>query len=235
MLILGLDTAGEQGSVGVTREDSHISEIAFPAALKQGEKLPQALDMSLKLAEIQRDELELIAVSMGPGSFTGLRIGIAMAKGLARALEIPLVGVLACEAYARTAAFWEGPVWVILSDRRDWIYYGSYQRGKQCRPLQAASIETLTEAVHLSLTSDHQGEKTLFIGPGAEQYRERLARSFDPGVVAPALLNRPSGLQIARLGWEKYHSSARDELYDLEPSYLQAPLAEPRYESMNIR
>ncbi len=216
MLIAGLDTGGEQGCVGLQREGRPLSEIAFSAALKQGEKLLPALDAALKLAGSRRGELELLAVSIGPGSFTSLRIGIATAKGLARALKIPIVGVSTIEAYARAADFWEGPVWVLLVDRRDWVYAAGYHQGKLLAPVQTVLLETLMQKLE-------SPEGLLFIGPGAEEHRARLRARFGPRAVAPPILNRPSGLQMARLGWETYQRSGHDEFYELEPHYLTSP------------
>jgi tRNA threonylcarbamoyladenosine biosynthesis protein TsaB len=226
MLIVGLDTAGEHGSIGLAREADPVSEITFPAAFQQGEKLLPALDGSLKLAEITRSDVGLLAVSMGPGSFTGLRIGIALAKGLARALGIPIVGVSAFDAYASTARFWEGPVWVLLSDRRDWVYVAAFHEGEQIIPAGVSTIDSLLVGMQESRRASRP--KALFIGPGAELHRLRLAEQ--QGIVAPALLNRPSGLQIARLGWEKHRQFGQDELYDLEPAYIQPPAAEMAWE-----
>ncbi|OGF56904.1 MAG: tRNA (adenosine(37)-N6)-threonylcarbamoyltransferase complex dimerization subunit type 1 TsaB [Candidatus Fraserbacteria bacterium RBG_16_55_9] len=219
MLIVGWDTGGERGSVGLLGDDRPLSEIDFSAALKQGEKLLPALDMALRLAEAPRCDIGLISVSIGPGSFTGLRIGIATAKGLARSLGIPMVGVPAVDSYARAANFWDGPVWVLLSDRRDWIYAASYRKSKSLAPVQAIALEAFCKIQEGS-------ERTLFVGPGAEQHRTKLTGKIEGSVVASAGLNRPSGLQIASLGWEKYCRSGCDELYELEPVYLQAPLAE---------
>lgn len=216
MFIVGWDTGGEQGSVGLLRDGCPWSEIAFLAALKQGEKLLPALDAALQLAGAKRSDVGLISVSTGPGSFTGLRIGIAMAKGLTRALEIPIVGVQALDAYVRAASFWEGPVWVLLSDRRDWVYAASYRGGQLWTPVQAISLDSLFQSLAKS-------EGALFIGPGAEQHREQLTERFERSVVAPTALNRPSGIQIAQLGLEKYLHASRDEFYELEPFYLTSP------------
>jgi len=223
MLVLGLETAGEQGSVGLVRDDELLGEQTFSAALRHGEVLLCAIDTTLKMSQVGREDLELIAVSLGPGSFTGLRIGIATAKGLARALGIPLVGVSAFEAYAHLAAFWEGSVWVLLPDRRDRVYYCGFRQGERLLPPQAGSLSAFLERareVHNSI------DRALFIGPGVEPHRGVLLEHFPRGVIAPAVLNRPSGLLIARLGLERYLEKGQDELYELEPLYLQPPLAE---------
>lgn len=218
MLVLGLETAGEHGCVGLVQDDRVLSEIVFHAAMKHGERLLPAVEAALELAEIQKRDLDLIVASVGPGSFTGLRIGLSMAKGLARALEIPLVGVSAFEAYAQRAAFWPGPVWVLLPDRRDWIYAAGYEADQVAHAPQALPLGEFLEG----LTAPGPG-RVLFIGPGAELHHDALAGY---GVVASSAMNRPSGVQIAQLGLERYRrSKGGDALYTLEPLYLQPPLA----------
>ncbi len=215
MLVLGLETAGEHGCVGLIHDDQVLSEIVFHAAMKHGERLLPAVEAALELAEIQKRDLTLIVTSVGPGSFTGLRIGLSMAKGLARALEVPLVGVSAFEAYAQRAAFWPGPIWVLLPDRRDWIYAAGYEEGRAVRPPEALPLGEFLEGLKAP-------GRALFIGPGAELHRDAL-EGF--GTVVSPVMNRPSGVQIAQLGLERYRREGRDELYTLEPLYLQPPLA----------
>jgi tRNA threonylcarbamoyladenosine biosynthesis protein TsaB len=215
MLVLGLETAGEHGCVGLVLDDRVLSEIVFHAAMKHGERLLPAVEAALGLAEIQKRDLDLIVVSVGPGSFTGLRIALSKAKGLARALEIPLVGVSAFEAYVQRAAFWPGPVWVLLPDRRDWIYAAGYEAGQVAHAPQALPLGEFLEGLQAP-------GRALFIGPGAELHRDAL-EGF--GTVASSAMNRPSGVQIAQLGLERYHREGRNELYTLEPLYLQPPLA----------
>jgi tRNA threonylcarbamoyladenosine biosynthesis protein TsaB len=221
MLVLGLETAGEQGCVGLIRGERPLSETVFFGAMRHGEMLLPAVEAALKLAEVKRNDLELIAVSRGPGSFTGLRIGIAAAKGLARALEIPLVGVSAFEPYAQIAGFWDGPAWVLLTDRRDWVYSAAFKGGEQIAPPQALPLEELMG--HLASAS----EEPLLIGPGVERHRERL-KALSRAVLAPEGLSRPSAVEIARLGRERFLAEGCDEKRELEPLYLQpAPAATP--------
>lgn len=221
MLVLGLDTAGEQGCVGLIDAERPRSEVVFHAARRHGELLLSAIEAALKLGGASRSDLELIAVAEGPGSFTGLRIGIATAKGLARALGIPLVGVPSAEVYARRAAFWPGPVWVLLPDRRDRLYVGSFEDGRELEPLRAVRFEGWLERDLAG--SGSRGGSPLFIGPEAERRREAL----EPwGVVPPSPLHRPSGVEVARRGLEAYRREERDEFYELEPLYLHPALAE---------
>jgi len=218
MLTLGIETAGEQAAVGLCRGGQELAELSFAAERQQGETLLGAITDALNWGQVDRGQLELIAVSAGPGSFTSLRIGLAMAKGLARALEIPLVGVPTLWAYAQTVRFWPGPVYVLLPDRRNLVYWAGYRRRELWDAGSAQPIGDLLVALgHMQAE-----EPPLLIGPGAERHRSLIAGQAGGGIVAPARLNWPSGLQIARLGLATYRRAGRDERETLEPVYMQA-------------
>jgi tRNA threonylcarbamoyladenosine biosynthesis protein TsaB len=222
MLTLGIDTAGEQGAVGLCRGAEGLSELNFIATLQHGEKLLPAIEAVLRWGEVYQEELELIAVSTGPGSFTGLRIGMAVAKGLARALEVPLVGVPTLAAYARMVSFWPGPVYALMPDRRELVYWAGYRNGERFTAERVEPIETLLA----SLLREPQG--SLLIGPGAERHRSLIAQRAPALTIAPAIFNRPSGLQVAWLGLATYQAKGQDERDTLEPLYAQAPLAQAK-------
>lgn len=219
---MGLETASEQGCVGLLEDDRPLCELVFEATMAHGEKLLPAIEAALKLSGISKRDLELIAVSRGPGSFTGLRIGLAIAKGLARALGIPLVGVPGFAVYARKVAPWPGPVWVLLPDRREWLYVSVFRSGEEILAPQVLALEELLARLRAG-ESVREGERALLLGPGVEAHREALAQARGPGVLAPAALNLPSGVEIARLGRERFSREGRDELRELEPLYVQEP------------
>lgn len=219
---MGLETAGGQGCVGVLEDDRPLCELVFEATMAHGEKLLPAIEAALQLSGISKRELDLLAVSRGPGSFTGLRIGLAIAQGLARALGIPLVGVPGFAVYARKAVPWPGPVWVLLPDRREWLYVSVFRAGEEILAPQVLALEELLARLRAD-EFVREGERALLIGPGVESHREALAQAQAPGVPAPAALNLPSGVEIARLGRERFAQAGHDELYELEPLYVQEP------------
>jgi len=225
MRTLGLETADEMGSAGIINGNGSevLSEIAFTARADHGVKLTPSVDAALDLADLAHTDIELIAISRGPGSFTGLRIGLAFAKGLARALDVPLVGVPTSETYAHRAQFWPGPVWVLIPDRRDSVYCAGYEQG---RPVQSPTV-CQVEDVPAGRASADDSWPTLLMGPGADVHRDALQRALPNAEVAGATLTRPSGTTVARLGRERYAHDRTDELYPLEPLYAQGPPVTP--------
>ncbi len=214
MIVLGIETSHEHGSLGLCAQSQLVGEVLFSTELGPGERLLPALESLLALNTVTKDQLELIAVALGPGSFTSLRIGMAVGKGLAQALGLPIVGVPTMDAYAEKVSFLSGKICVVLPDRRDLVYSALYEGTTQITSERSSSIHALCE--ELSQLS------TLCIGPGAERHRallERVAR------VAPAALNQPSGALVALAGAKRYRHTQRDELWTLEPLYVHHPFA----------
>lgn len=221
MIALGIETSHDQGSVGLTRDGLPTSELLFPAETGPAERLLPALESLLALNRMTRDRLQLICVALGPGSFTSLRIGLAVGKGLAQALHIPIVGVPSMTAYAAKVSFVSGTICVILPDRRDFVYYALYERAVQITAEASGTLESLREQLL------HRADLALCVGPGAERHRA-LLESLVP--VSPAALNQPSGALIAQLGSEKFAQTGQDELWSLEPYYVHKLIVEQRTE-----
>ncbi|MCX8103754.1 MAG: tRNA (adenosine(37)-N6)-threonylcarbamoyltransferase complex dimerization subunit type 1 TsaB [Candidatus Bipolaricaulota bacterium] len=217
MMTLGIETSHEHGSVGLSQDGQLLAELLFSPESGPGERLLPAIDSLLSLNDIERDGIDLIAVALGPGSFTSLRIGLAVGKGLAQAWHVPIVGVPSMAAYAEKVSFLSGRICVVLPDRRDLIYYALYESNTQVTPARSSTVKALQE--HVRQTPD----LALVIGPGAERHRADLERIV---TVAPAALNRPSGAVVAQLGAQKFGLSHHDELWTLEPMYVQRLIAE---------
>ena len=105
MIILGIETATMTGGVALLDEKRLISEYTLNVRTTHTARLMPALDQILKDSSVDKSEIDGVAISMGPGSFTGLRIGLATAKGLALGLDIPLLGVPTLDALARNIPF----------------------------------------------------------------------------------------------------------------------------------
>lgn len=215
MMTLGIETSHEHGSIGLSQGGQVLGELLF--SVGPGEHLLPAIESLLSLNTVERDQIGLISVALGPGSFTSLRIGLAVGKGLAQALRIPIVGVPSVAAYAGKVSFLSGKICVVLPDRRDLVYYALYEHNAQITPEISSTITALRE--HLTQMSD----LVLCIGPGAERHRAAFEHIVP---VAPPALNRPSGMVIAQLGAQKYSRSQHDELWTLEPLYVQKLIAE---------
>ncbi|MCI2425541.1 tRNA (adenosine(37)-N6)-threonylcarbamoyltransferase complex dimerization subunit type 1 TsaB [Candidatus Acetothermia bacterium] len=217
MIALGIDTAEAIGGVAMVSfsvdEEEFCDELLFDAPMSHAARLPAAIEQLLARREVKITDIEAVCINQGPGSFTGLRIGIAFAQGLCQSLDIPLVGVRGIDSYrARTNAVNLG---VLIQDRRDILYVAWFRGGNQRGELEAMNI---TEVIN---RAKQEGEMT-FIGSGADLFRQRLETV--PGViVVDKRFNSPSPVQIVRL------AAAMDFkpnlLYTIEPFYVTKPLA----------
>jgi len=160
-----------------------------------------------------KNQLGLVCVNCGPGSFTGLRIGLATAKGLCQSLGIPLVGVDGIVAY-RVRVDVTGRVCVLVPNRRD-LFYVRWFAG--ARPLGEVAVLSSSDVLRRIA---EERKHLVVVGSGAEYLRERL-QECALVEVSPEESNRPSPAWIARLGEEAY---TRDQLYEVEPTYVEPAL-----------
>ena len=213
MLTLGIDTSEARGGVALREGGRLLGEAMMEASLHHAEELLPLLARLLDECDREKAQVRRVSVNRGPGSFTGLRIGLATAKGLCQSLGIPLVGIDGTVAY-RARLDIEGRVCVLVPNRRDLFYVRWF-----------SGARALGEVVVLSgsdvLTRISEGKRPLVaIGSGVELLRQRLGECALVQI-APEKLNRPSPAWIARLGEDE---NSRDQLYDLEPTYVEPAL-----------
>jgi tRNA threonylcarbamoyladenosine biosynthesis protein TsaB len=201
VIILGLDTCLNACGVAVLDGERVLAAAREPMARGHQERLASLARDVVAQAGIAFDDLERIGVTVGPGSFTGLRVGLAFAKGLAAALDIPAVGVGVLEGLAAEAA--EGRTIAAVDARRDQVYLQAFEDGAALGPPQALAI-----ADALALTAA-QGPANL-VGSGAP-----LLAAAAPGAVV-ILAESVDPVQAARL-------AARKPAHAPAPLYLRAP------------
>ncbi|MBC7098478.1 tRNA (adenosine(37)-N6)-threonylcarbamoyltransferase complex dimerization subunit type 1 TsaB [Candidatus Bipolaricaulota bacterium] len=216
MPVLAIETAGSRGGVALLCEPDHVFEATFYMPRKHVELLPSCVSSVLRAAGVK--EPSLIAVDVGPGSFTGLRIGVAFAKAFAQARAIPLVGVRQTEVVGLpVAAWWPGRVAVWIHDRRGIVYHAWASQGKVGRE----SVLEVEEAVgKLRGRGD-----VLLVGTGALRFRELVKRKAPGVVVAGPALAHPTPAEVARQGLARFEAQGPDRLFQLEPVYIQPPLS----------
>ena len=215
--MLGIDTSGEQGLVGIISADQLLSEILFDAQMQHSEKLFPEIENALRLAQKGKEELDLIAVVLGPGSFTGLRIGLSAAKGIAQALGIPVVGIPSEALYLHATHGLSGSKWVILPDRAKWVYVSYFENDKRIMDLAVMELVDLVDTIKLN--QDSEESTPLAVGPGAEIHREFL--NAQGLAIAEGRYNRPSMKALGELAIQNMKSASALELHAIEPIYLQ--------------
>ena len=215
-LVLGIETATVMGGVALVSADGELlGEVSLRNHESHSERILPALEWLLATLGLSRQAIAAVAVSQGPGSFTGLRAGIASAKGLAFSLGIPLYGIATLEALATNAPPGEGSVCAVLCARRGEVYYALFHRGPE-RPQRLGPDRLLP----LNSLADELPVGCLVIGELPPSFLDML--SPDRAIRdAPAHLCHPRAAVIALLGSAAYSACRSSQLTSLMPDYLR--------------
>jgi len=174
MTILAIDTATKVCSAALVRDDTVVAEISRVASQQHSELLLPFVDQAMKQADLTVSELDRLAVSIGPGSFTGLRIGLSVAKGIAAGAEIPIVPVPTMDTIAYNAFRSNSvgtKVSVILPARRREYYYCRYRRSEE-QPESISDIRVVTSDELFAILSELSADGVA--GEGIEKFYEDI-------------------------------------------------------------
>lgn len=237
-MILGLESSGRTGGVALVDEQGvRVTAMVTSRALYSQRLLP-SVDWALERVGASVNDLKGIAVSLGPGSFTGLRVGLSTAKGLALARNLPVVGVPTLEALALRAAVAGLPnvICTVIGDRLEQLYAALFE----IRPVSVRSAGSYGlvpdvvvmrnpqacgwEAVSKWITSP-----TVFAGEAALAFRDKWEGTLGERFVLPPVTRAvPSAEEIALLGAKRLEKGEADSLAALEPLYVQDSYAQKR-------
>lgn len=222
MLILGIETATMTGGIALLDENRLISEYTLNVRTTHNARLMPALDQMLKDSSVDKYEISGIAVSLGPGSFTGLRIGLATAKGLAMGLDIPLVGIPTLDALARNIPFSMYQVCPVLDAKKKEIYTSifRYEDSELIRltPYSVIPPDELIKQIH---------EKTIFLGDAVDAYKSLLfGKLGDMAIFAPDSCRLPRAAIVAEMGLAKLKAGKYLDIASAEPIYIRPSDAE---------
>jgi len=200
VIVLGIESATELVGAAVSDGEGGGAEVTVAGRRRHAECLAPAIEQALALSGRQLREVEVLAVDLGPGLFTGLRVGVATAKGLAQGLGIEVVGVTSLEVLAAAAldAGWPGEVAAVVDGRRGEVFVARYRRGPGPGGLAELSPPARARPEDLAELAAPDGQATLACGDGALRYREALA-GVAPVVVAGPTLAAPSPSVLADL------------------------------------
>jgi tRNA threonylcarbamoyladenosine biosynthesis protein TsaB len=220
---VAIETATARGSVAVGRYDRPLAEVSVGIQRRHAETMLPALDSALSLAGVGRDAIEAAVVGAGPGSFTGVRVAGATAKGLATGLGVPLIAYSSLLTLAAGAAA-DGPVCALFDARRGEVYAGCWRIGtasieKRLAP-RVGPVESVVAALRDADADD--ATATLFVGDGAARYRTRLEEA------GMRVATRPSYPRASTLLWLAHHHDALGRVVTTawEPDYVRASSAE---------
>lgn len=224
-MLLAIDTSSLVLSCALAEEDRIVSEWTVQKKLTHSEQLIPHMDLMLKEAGAEKSEITALAVSIGPGSFTGLRIGLATAKMAAYIWKVPLVGVDTLEALAWNMAGSQAYILPLMDAQRGNVYtalYGAYSEMWNEAPEGVAPIDAVIDA------AVKHGGPIIAVGECADKYREKLTEA---GILLAPPQNRCARAgSVAMAALQKLKKGSRDNPLTLLPNYIRRSEAEVLWE-----
>ncbi len=217
MKVLGIETSTQICSVGLADESGFVADYSLSGKTIHAEHLANAVSTVLEDASWDSGDLDGLAVSIGPGSFTGLRIGLALVKGMAFGLDIPVASVPTMDGLAAQVAHQLGTLCILMIARRGEVYRTIYQSSSDgWQPAGAC------EAIEVPQMLDGlPNEDVLFLGEGAIRSSLEIIQAYGSHAIVSADQALPSGYWIAALGLHLLESGKKVDIDQLIPQYFK--------------
>ncbi len=244
MKILAIDSSGQTASVAVWEDDLTLAEFSIHAKMTHSQTLLPMLEAVREKIELDMETIDAIAVTSGPGSFTGLRIGSATAKGFGFALNKPIVPVPTLEGLAYNLYGTDRIVCPLMDARRSQTYTGLYKftadgaNGYDMNVIKEQCAVAIEEILGIcnEQVSKENGGGVVFLGDGVPVFREEIERLLTvPYSFAPAHMNRQRAAAVAALAAKYYRQGKVRTAAEYTPEYLRLSQAErERKEAVNV-
>lgn len=237
MVILAIETSTGVGSIALLEaarqgEDLDpkgkiLAEYTLNVSANHSARLMPAVDYLLREVSFSIRDIQGISLALGPGSFTGLRIGVSTVKGLAYALKVPVAGIPTLDALAQNVRFASSLVCPVLDARKKEVYAALYRGDGSGRLVKLSEDWVLSPADLISRIS----EKTLFLGDGASLYGKDLKEHLGArALFAPPELSLPRAANVAELSIPAFQQGSTLDLFSFTPIYVRRSEAEIHYE-----
>ncbi len=227
MLVLGIETSTPQVSVAVGSEEGILASCLLGRGRSHVEFVAPAISFALSRAGVELRRLAGVAVSTGPGLFTGLRVGVAAARALAQALDLPLIGIPSLDLLAYRVRFASRLVCAAIDAKRGEVYAGLY------RPvpggMQRVGEFRLWSPASLAAELDATGEDVLLVGDGFLVHRRAFLGLERAEWVSPAM-SFPSAEVLVELAVPRLHREEYSSPFEVRPIYLRKSDAEIAWE-----
>lgn len=221
MKILAADTSTSINTVAVCDDGRVLAEIIVECGRSHSERLIDTVDWVLAEAGLKIEDMDALAISVGPGSFTGVRVGVATWKGLALGARLPLAPVPTLDAMTRLGAFREGLLCPLLDARMREVFGAVYRftngRREKLTPDRVCPVDSLLDEI--------DGD-AVFLGNGAELYRERILERRPGAAFAPAICSVPRASAVAAEAQALIEQGVCTDAALVSPVYLRKSQAE---------
>ncbi len=229
MKILAIDSCSNVATAALVEDDVLIAQFSLNNKTTHSTKLLPQIEYMMKNAEAQFSDIDLFAVTVGPGSFTGQRIGVSTAKALAHAVNKPMVGVSALMAMAYNIKFTDYLVCPIMDARREQVYTATFKWENDV-------LVTIKEdrAISLDDLLNEFSEDVIFFGDGVPVFKEKISQKLgNKAHFAPANLMHINGASVAEAAKTEYKKGNACNYTSLLPTYLRLSQAEREYNDRN--
>jgi tRNA threonylcarbamoyladenosine biosynthesis protein TsaB len=221
VLILGVETATEQVGVAIGGHEGVIATFEVARGRRHAEILTPAIEFVCQQADVELAELGCIAVDVGPGLFTGMRVGLAAAKALALGLRIPMIGIPSLDLLAFPCRHSDRVVVPVIDARKSEVFWAMYRQVPG--GVQQVVAPTVGPVDDLIADLLARSQEVLCVGDGAERYRDEILDGYHCEIAGPV---HPSAGALVQLA----HARALREEWvrpdEIEPIYLRAPDAQ---------
>lgn len=237
MRVLAIDSSGLTATVAVVEDTQTVAEYTINYKKTHSQTLLPMIDEVVKMTELDLNTIDAIAVAGGPGSFTGLRIGSATAKGLGFALNKPLIHVPTVDGLAYNVYGCEDIICPIMDARRNQVYTGIYTFSRKAGTKEGSNlVEPVFQVIkmQMAVSIEELAERlnryrrpVVFLGDGVPVYENILAEKLTvPYSFAPAYMNRQRAAVVGTLGIQYYKAGKFETAEEHRPDYLRVSQAE---------
>lgn len=228
MRILGIDTSTMAASVAVIEDNQLVCEYTINTKKTHSQKLMPMIENMLKESDLNINDIDLIGICVGPGSFTGLRIGMATAKAIAHVNNIPIVGVTSLEMLAANMNLCDKKICSILDAQRNQVYTAKFEYiGNRLVQINDTDILEIDKLINEISSSE---DDYILIGEAVYKYEEKLKDIENISIPSPSH-NVTKASSLCSIALEKYNQGENIEsCYTINPMYIRKSQAEVQYD-----
>lgn len=232
-MYLSIETSSLVSSIALGTKTVLKGELTVQASLTHSEQLVPHINSLLEMCNVKKTDLKGIIVSIGPGSFTGLRIGLATAKSMAYGLQIPIVGVMTMKAMAYNAMYADRLIAVWIDAQKNNVYEALYRfTGEQLQEIQSPEVKDFDEALEYLASKE---EDVLFIGDGAYYDKDEIEEHSEYFKVAPPAMAIPRAQSLLTAGIKRLERGEFDDVMSVVPYYIRKSEAEVLWEKKHAK
>ena len=226
MIVLAFDSTAKAASVAVTDSEKLLAVYNIDNGLTQSELLLPMAEHMLSSLKLDFSDVQLLACSVGPGSFTGVRIGAALVKGIAFGKNIPCVSVSTLEALAESLSGLDGIIVPVMDARRGQLYTAIFE-GKNSGVSRISEDAAMSVCELSQRLSEYSGRRSIYlVGDGYNVAKAALSELGIDTVSTPELLKNENAYSVARVAKRLHDEGKAVSDTELSPTYLRVPQAE---------